>query len=305
MKSLLVAVALCLPAALAAQDRMPADETACIAPPGWDEVVASDPDFVVFGELHGTREAPAFVAQLICAEAARSQRLLLAVEHSSSQNSTWQAAWALPHAAFRETLPDLGWRGRDDGVASKAMLALVTGAHALKDQGAAIDIVAFNGARDDAQRARFADLPAQGPHEAAQAENIAEAAARKDYDRVIVLVGNLHAEIAPLSIGGPDFDPMAVRLRGYGTVLSLGMRHAGGESWSCQLAPGTKLAPGQEVTGDMITCAASRAGAEGSSDRAPHVTFGNLADPQLERRFHGTFWLGPITASPPAFAAEN
>jgi hypothetical protein len=303
MKSLLVAVALCLPAALAAQGGTPADDTACTAPAGWDEVVARDPDFVVFGELHGTREAPALVQSLICAEAKREQRLLLAVEHSSWQNAAWQEAWALPHDAFRRALPDLGWRGRDDGVASKAMLALVTGAHALKDQGAAIDIVAFNGARDDIQRDRFADLPSQGPHEAAQAENIAEAAARNDYDRVIVLVGNLHAEIAPLSIGGQDFDPMAVRLRGYGALLSLGMQHAGGESWSCQLAPETKLAPEQEVTDDMITCAASRAGAEGSSDRPPHITVGSFTDPRLERRFDGTFWLGPITASPPAFPA--
>lgn len=305
MKSLLVAVALCLPAALAAQDRMPADETACIAPPGWDEVVARDPDFVVFGELHGTREAPALVQSLICAEAKREQRLLLAVEHSSWENAAWQEAWALPHDKFRRTFPDLGWRGRDDGVASKAMLALVTGAHALKDQGAAIDIVAFNGARDDIQRDRFADLPSQGPHEAAQAQNIAEAAARHDYDRVIVLVGRLHAATVPISIGGPDFDPMAVQLRGYGTVLSLGMLHAGGESWSCQLAPGTKHAPGQEITDDMITCDAFQAGAEGSSDRPPHITVGNLAYPPLERRFDGTFWVGPISASPPAFAAEN
>jgi len=304
VKTLLAAIALCLPAALAAE---PAPETApeCAAPDGWADVVARDPDFVVFGELHGTREAPAFVERLLCAEAMQGRRVLLAVEHSSWQNSAWQEAWALPQAAFRQALPELGWRGRDDGVASAAMLALVTGANALKDKGAAIDIVAFNGARDDAQRARFADLPAQGPHEAAQAENIAEAAARRDYDRVIVLVGNLHAEIAPLSIGGPEFDPMAVRLRDYGTVLSLGMRHAGGESWSCQLAPGTKLASGQDVTDDMITCAASRASAEGSSDRPPHITVGNLADPQLARRFDGTFWLGPITASPPAFPADQ
>jgi hypothetical protein len=308
MKTLIAAVAAFIAIPVRAEDAAPSPAPAqadCTAPEGWGEVVARDPDFVVFGEIHGTTEAPAFVARIICAEAMQGRRVLLAVEHSSWQNSAWQEAWALPQAAFRQALPDLGWRGRDDGVASAAMLALVAGAHDLKDKGAGVDIVAFNGTRDDAQRARFGDLPAQGPHEAAQAENIAEAAARKDYDRVIVLVGNLHAEIAPLSIGGPEFDPMAVRLRDYGTVLSLGMRHAGGESWSCQLAPGTKLAPGQDVTDDMITCAVSRAGAEGASDRAPHITVGNLADPQLARRFDGTFWLGPITASPPAFPADQ
>jgi hypothetical protein len=304
MKSLLAAIALSLPAALAADPPgMLGATSECIAPEGWDEVAARDPDFVVFGELHGTREAPALIARILCAEAKRGRRVLLAVEHSSWQNPAWQKAWALPHNAFSAALPDLGWRGREDGVASAAMLALVTGAHALKDRGAAIDIVAFNGTRDDTQRARFANLPSQGPHEAAQAENIAQAAAAKDYDSVIVLVGNLHAEIGPLSIGGPEFDPMALRLQAYGSVLSLGMRHAGGENWSCQLPPGTKLAPGQEVTNEMIVCAASSAGAEGASARGPHITVGALGDPQLERRFDGTFWVGPITASPPAFPA--
>ena len=279
-----------------------APQADCTAPEGWSEVTERSPDFVLFGELHGTVEAPALIARIVCAEAMQNRRVLLAVEHSSWQNAAWQMAWELPHDAFRAALPDLGWRGRDDGVASNAMLALVTSAHALKDRGAAIDIVAFNGARDEAQQGRFSNLPAQGPHEAAQAENIAEATAAKDYDRVIVLVGKLHAEIAPLSMGGPDFDPMAVRLRAYGSVLSLGMRHAGGETWSCQLQPGTKLAPGQEVTSAMITCAASRAGPEGASDQGPHITVGNLGDPALEGRFDGTFWVGPISASPPAFA---
>lgn len=304
MRKLIAALAIIPSAPAFAEDapaRPSAAETACTAPEGWDDVVARDPDFVVFGELHGTREAPALISRIVCAEAMLGRSVLLAVEHSSWQNAAWQEAWALPHAAFREALPGLGWREREDGVASEAMLALVTGAHDLKDKGAAIDIVAFNGARDDAQRERFAHLPAQGPHEAAQAENIAAAAARKNYDRVIVLVGNLHAEIASVNIGGADFDPMAVRLRGYGTVLSLGMRHAGGQSWSCQLRPSTKLAPGQEVTNDMITCAASRAGAEGRSEQPPHIQVGRFADPQFRRRFDGTFWLGPITASPPAF----
>lgn len=306
MKTLLVALALCLPAALAAE---PAPETAsaCTAPDGWADVLAQNPRFVVFGELHGTVEAPALVARIICAEAMQGRRVLLAVEHSSLYNTGLQAAWELPHDAFRAALPELGWRGQDDGVGSEAMLQMVLGAHALKDGGASVDIVAFNHTKDDAQRARFADLPSQGPHEAAQAENIAEAAARKEYERVIVLVGRTHAEIAPLrlSSGGPAFEPMAVRLRGYGTVLSLGMKHAGGETWGCALAPGTKLTPGQAVTKDMITCSASRAGAEGASDRAPHITVGNLADPQLAHRFDGTFWVGPITASPPAFPAEQ
>jgi len=291
MKALIASLAALIAVPLAAEDQPPQSapvQSLCNAPEGWDRVIARDPDFVVFGESHGTNEAPALIARLVCAEAQQGHRLLLAVEHSSFYNTAWQEAWALPHDAFRATLPDLGWRGREDGVASEAMLALVTGAHALKENGAAIDIVAFNGARDDAQRARFADLPSQGPHEAAQAENIAAAAASKDYDRVIVLVGGLHAMIRSTSIGGPRFEPMAVRLRSYGSVFSLEMQHGGGEAWNCQRA-----------------CAANRARADMQSDRLPYIGLDEFPNESLRENFDGIYWLGPISASPPAFPLHD
>lgn len=273
----------------------------CSAPPGWAAVVARDPDFVVFGETHGTSEAPSLVARVVCAEALAGQRILLAVEHSASQNRAWQAAWALPHEEFRAALPDFGWRGRNDGVASEAMLALVLNAHALKDRGAAIDIVAFNGARDDEQRARFVDLPSQGPHEAAQAENIAEAAALKDYDRVIVLVGSLHAATAPISIDGPVFEPMAMRLRSYGAVLTLDMQHAGGASWSCQLAPDAKIVPGEPVTDKDIICAGHPQGADVRLDKPIFIAVGEFPNERLRAFYDGIYWVGTISASPPAY----
>jgi hypothetical protein len=303
MRRLLAAIALIVPASLAAQGGTPAVATGCTAPLGWADVLGRDPDFVVLGEWHGTNEAPDFVARLLCAEASRGQRLLLAVEHGAIYNPAWQAAWALPYDDFRNALPDLGWRGREDGVASAAMLRLVLAAHALKDAGAAIDIVAFNGARDDAQRARFASLPGQGPHEAAQAENIAEAAARKDYDRVIVLGCSLHAEIAPVSIGGPEFAPMAMRLAGYGSVLSLDMQHAGGTSWSCRTRPDAPRMPGDDVTDDMILCAAYLHKPDGALDRPPFIDISEAAAKASGGRYHGMFWTGAITASSPAFPA--
>ena len=306
MKPLIAAIALCLPAALAAQDRSPPVETPCTAPEGWSDILARDPDFVVFGEWHGTNQSPDFIARLLCAEAARGQRVLLAVEHSSYYNAGWQQAWSLSHDAFRAALPDLGWPGRDDGVASEAMLRLVLGSHALKEQGAAIDIVAFNGTRDDAQQNRFAGLPGQGPHEAAQAENIAEAAALKPYDRVIVLVGSLHAVTVPftLSSGGPEFEPMAMRLAGYGSVISLDMHHAGGTAWSCRIHPDIKRVPGQRITNDMIKCAAYEDKATAVEDRAPYIDISKAAADASGGRYHGVFWVGRITASPPAFAPE-
>ena len=306
MKTLLAAIALCLPATLAAQTApLPADTSACTAPDGWADVLAHNPRFVVFGEGHGTNESPDFVTRLLCAEAKRGQRVLLAIEHAADQNAALQQAWAGPREELVAALPELGWRGRNDGVASEAMLRLVLAAHALRHNGAVIEIVAFNGARDEAQYRRFADLPAQGPHEAAQAENIAEAAALAPYDRVIVLVGNVHAQITPYSpsADGDTFEPMTMRLAAYGPVISLNMQDAGGTSWSCRLAPDAKRVPGQPITNDKIRCAAYEDKATATPDRPPFVDIGQMGAEAGAGRFHGVFWVGPITASPPAFPA--
>jgi hypothetical protein len=231
--------------------------------------------------------------------------VLLAVEHSSVYDSGWQEAWALPKEQFRDALLQHGWQGREDGVASIAMLDLIVRAHALKEGGAQIGIVAFNGARDDDQRTRFADLPSQGPHEAAQAENIADAATRGGYDTVVVLVGSLHAMKTPTSIGGPPFDPMAARLAGYGPLVSLVMKHGGGSSWSCQLSDDAQFVPGQPLPENAVVCADHPAGA---SDRLEGNPFVSLSMPEGDAKngfYDGFFWLGPISASPPAFSAED
>ena len=306
MKTLPAVVALCLPAALAAEPA-PEAASACTAPDGWADVLAQNPRFVVFGEGHGTNESPDFVARLVCAESKRGQRVLLAIEHAADQNAALQKAWAGQREELVAALPELGWRGRKDGVASEAMLRLVLAAHALKHNGAAIDIVAFNGARDEEQYRRFADLPAQGPHEAAQAENIAEAAALAPYDRVIVLVGNVHAQITPYapSGGGDAFEPMTMRLAAYGPVISLNMQDAGGASWSCRLSPDAKRDPGEPITSDMVRCAAYEDKATATYDRPPFIDISPSGAEAAAGRFHGTFWVGPITASPPAFPADQ
>src|SRR3546814_20260999 len=90
------------------------------------------------------------------------------------------------------------------------MFALLVRLHGLKEAGVAVDVAAFNGMRDDAQRARLAGLPGQGPHEAAQAENIRDAAAAGDYDRLLILVGSFHARKSTGGAGDDRFEHMAM-----------------------------------------------------------------------------------------------
>lgn len=273
---------------------------ACPLPEGWNAVAARNPRFVIFGETHGTQQAPAFVGDVACALAVRGKRILVAVEHSSTDDAAFQAAWRLPAAQFSEAMKRAGWAGRNDGVASEAMLILLERLHQLARSGLSIDIVAFNGAKGEAQGRRFAHLPGQGPHEAAQAENIRVAAAARPYDHVLVLVGSLHAKMRVVQHSGATFETMAMRLGPPPAVVSLHMETAGGTAWNCQLTPGMIPEPGKRITSEDLECAAHPISGHANLRRKPFIALGALpgADPNPD--YDGVFWLGTVSGSPPA-----
>jgi len=168
----------------------------CAPVPGWEALLAaSEDDVIIFGELHGTAEAPAAVAEIVCAAASEGP-VLLAIEWNARDNDGLQTAWVGSHDSFPEALNAhaAGWNDRQDGVGSQAMLDMLVRLHALKAAGRDIDIAAFNGARDDVQEAMFEELPGQEPHEMRQATNIDAAVNRRSYRHIFVLVGSLHAK---------------------------------------------------------------------------------------------------------------
>ncbi|MDR6114775.1 MULTISPECIES: hypothetical protein [unclassified Sphingomonas] len=281
------------------QTRPAPDATSCQLPPGWDQVAARGARIVVFGEVHGTRESPAFVGSLACALAAKGERILVAVEHFSLVDGDYQKAWDLPDTAFVPALIKSGWAGREDGVASEAMLAMLVQLHSLSQAGRKIDIVAFSGVKDKAQARKLANLPSlQGQHDASQAENIREAAARHPYDHVLVLAGNMHARKQPVTYSSPAYEPMAMRLGRSVPLLTLNMKVAGGTTWTCELRANGNNAEDSE-------CAAHSVGADADLKRKPFVALGALPGEQLDPDYDGVYWLGSVTASPPAVPVQN
>jgi hypothetical protein len=289
--------------ALALPNEEPAieEQLTCSAPDGWLGVEARGARFVVFGEIHGTAQAPQLVSDVICGLALREKRVLLAIEFSSVNDPALQEAWNATESGFRHALERGGWERRDDGVGSVAMRSLVERAHVLKSRGAQIDIVAFNGARDDDQRERFADLSGQGPHEAAQAENIANAADAADYDAVIVLVGNFHAKKDTVAVGNATFETMASRLEQYGSVISLNYASAGGTSWNCQAREDFEFIPGQPIPEGAIVCGSYSSGGSPDLGLEPFIALSPFPGRAATPMFDGYFWLGHTTASAPAF----
>jgi hypothetical protein len=184
-----------------------------------------------------------------------------------------------------------GFAQRVDGVASRAMLALLDRLHSLAKAGKAVDVVAFDRARDQAQARRWQALPGQGPREAAQAENIATAAAAKPYDRVLVLTGNGHARKLVEDRSDIPYEPMAMRLARSGTLVSLRQRFGTGTEWSCLL---------------LSSQAPPACGEHGTIRAVPpqpmRVALWSANDPDADMAYDGYYWFPVVHASRPAGA---
>lgn len=272
----------------------------CPLPAGWDAVAARKPRFIIFGEIHGTQQAPAFVGDVACALASRGERILVAVEHSSTENAAFQKAWRLPEVRFASQLKQAGWASRDDGVGSKAMLALLVRLHRLARRGRLIDIVAFNGPKNEAQARRFSHLSGQGPHEAAQAENIRVAALAHPYNYIVVLVGNVHARKRIVRYGDEAFEPMAMQVGPSASTVTLSMEAAGGTAWSCQLKPNIQHEPGKPLSADAIVCGSFPYAGSVDLGRKPFISLTGLLGADRPPDYDGFFWLGKVSASTPA-----
>lgn len=275
-------------------------QLSCPVPTGWDDVLGQKPRFAVFGELHGTEQAPRFVGNLVCAQALKGRPVLLAIEQYATLDAALQEAWALPSDRFAPALAKLGWEGRSDGVASKAMFDMLVSLHLLKERGLPIGIVAFSGAKDKEQSVRLATIPGQGAHEAAQAENIAKASETGNYALTIVLVGNLHARKLPVERRSVSYDPMAMRLSEQGKVISLEMAYGAGTSWNCLLKPDAKPGPGGSFGPDAVQCGPSPTVGTASHPGAPFIRL-SAGGATQSTAYDGMFWVGPASASPPAY----
>jgi hypothetical protein len=296
MASILLAASAPTSAATAPSPSASAVES-CALPEGWSEVASRQPRYVVFGELHGTQQGPAFIGNLACALASQKQRILVGVELDPTANVALQDAWKLPPGQFGQALVRAGWQARQDGVASLAMFALLVRLHKLKEAGLSIAVIAFDS--DDAQERRFSDLAGYGPREAVQAENIHEAATRGSYDRVLVLTGNAHARKSRYGEGPESSDFMAARLASHAPVVSLDTRYATGTAWYCQVKKGLRLDPGQKITNDAVECGDHPAKGETDLKRTPFIGLGAFPGEEPDSRYDGFLWLGPISGSPP------
>mgnify|MGYP003374926752 CR=1 FL=1 len=227
---------------------------------------------LILGELHGTREVPAFVASLVC-QVSSSTATVLALEVPHTEQARIDAFLASSgDANARAALlrGDFWDFPMQDGRRSEAMVQLLEAVRRLREQGAPLVVIAFD-----------SDAPPD-VRDAEMAQRLASARREHSQALFVVVTGGVHASRLP----DEAFIPMAVRFAELATphrIVSLALQHSGGHAWVCT----DRCGPHD---------------AEGAPDPGP---------PRIElfeettRGFDGTFRVGRITASAPAVAAAT
>jgi hypothetical protein len=242
--------------------------SACAPLPGVEALLASPSRWIVAGEMHGTAEAPAAYADLVCHAGSR-RPVVAAVEQPAIDQPLIDAfiasdGGAAAKAAF---LKGRMWTMRD-GRSSQAYLALFERLRLLVREGRVTRVVAFqpmwNGPYEPAG------------YEKAMAKLLREASPDENRN-VVALVGNLHAMLREAGMGAAAYLPAAALLPREAT-LTLNLEPNGGSAWNCT----------QDGCGAHDLWPPPRLYARG-------IVLGG--DP----RWSGTLYLGvPATPSPPA-----
>lgn len=256
-------------------EHWPIDSTPEFEGVEWQREVLEAP-ILVFGEIHGTREIPAFVSSYVAAYQETGRSLVLALELPyEDQNlvSTLAAARdeTQRRTAIESLLSSAAWTSEfQDGRTSEAMLQLIVetaSIPSIRQERSSVDIVLFSvrGAHD-----REAEM-------AAILSNLRRA---QPEGQIVVLVGNLHASTTPTPYSAGAL-PLAGRLESVEPVLALNfLSSTPGSTWVC-----TDLGCGPRLVG---------------SARLPEPNPGVTLFQERSGGFDGTFAVGSVSPSEPA-----
>jgi len=254
----------------AGSPRATAHAPVLVLPPG----VIAPGGTLLLGDLHGTREIPAFVGQVVAALVA-TQPVVLGLEILRDQVpslDTYLASDGGP-AARAAALRDPWWQAEyQDGRRSLAMLDLLDTVRRLRAGGARVDIVCF-------------DANATGPdgaagRDAAMAANLIAARSARPDATLVAYAGNAHTRRSAMP-KRPDYQWMAMLLAKAGiSFVTINAHYTEGSAWICQ-------------GGGASGCGPTMLGGSGDAN-------GVHLEPGTEGAYDGWFGVGAITASPPA-----
>ena len=252
-------------------------QAASCAPPEGADLLWRDAAtrFVFVGETHGTSEAPAAFAELVCARSA-ARPVIVALEMPVGMQPDLDAWFASDGGSgAREILlaHDYWGLGHADGRSSMAILELLQRLHGLRASGRDLTVRAY---QPGERRPAGFD---QSYYELDMARLLIDAAALRPEATVLALGGSLHAMKTASPRHGFLF---AAGHLNPAHVRSLVVAGQGGSVWAC-FGP-TRADCGARETGAAFDPALR----------------GVIVESQQGGAWDGLLALGPVTASPPA-----
>jgi hypothetical protein len=259
---------------------VPARQPSCRSVSGLSALLKRG-NILLFGELHGTQEVPAFIADVVCIAAKKRAPVILGLEIPSEEQAAidrFLDSGGGPAAEARLTEGAFWHPKLQDGRPSVAMLHLIEQVRALRASGYKVRIVAYDSKPGTPSQER----------DRVMAQNLTAVAGREPGNLLVVLSGNVHNRLTRGVSWSNEYEPMGYLLTksiSSSRIVSLNMSHAGGEAWGCR---------SPTPDSDEVTCAPySYRPQAGSTAWSVKLT----AAP--DTAFSGTYGVGRITSSPP------
>ena len=241
-----------------------ASNISCGAKPTGIDSLLEPGALTVFGEMHGTAETPAFVANVTCHAAQNGREVIVGLEIPNSlQGQVDRFLQSAGAPADVEALVEGQFWTFEDGRSSKAMLALLDHLRLLAQTGMKLRVALFDGM-----------FMSQDQRDPGMAANIAAAIEKSPQAVTLILVGNLHARMDSERWMSWHLAKRHPRLR------TLNVAYSGGSAWVCT---GDGCGP-MDLSG---------------KDRGKEQFVELLAKPD-DKGYGGLFYLGAVTASMPA-----
>lgn len=239
---------------------------------------------LLLGEMHGTEQSPAFLANAACLALRSGLPLTVALEIPREETSRVDAYLSSPGGEKdRETLlAGPFWRaGYQDGRRSRAMFALLERLRLLHESGKPVRIELLDRAEQpssSAERDRWL------------AESLAAAFDKTPEGVVIGLLGNVHSRIRPGVPWDPEYPTagsVLMQMRPGLPVTALDVSYRGGEAWTC-------------ATAEASSCQVRPI--QGRPQDPPQ---GIEIFPEVANGHNGVYRVGDLLASPPMVSAPR
>jgi predicted alpha/beta superfamily hydrolase len=254
----------------------PSSSLSCPETAGIDTLLRKG-QILLLGEMHGSRESPAFVAGAACRGLQAGRSVTVALEIPTEEEPRVAAYLASGgNIEDRDSLlAGAFWQDPfQDGRRSQAMVALLDDLRRWGKAGRKIRVKLVD-------RLPKAAAPERDRAMAAELEAAVKAAPD---DLFLVLTGNLHTRTARGTPWDPKQENMGFLVApSHPGLLALDVAYSGGTIWMCP-DPNPASCGVQPVHGK-------------DGERAPGVKLYEKPSPE---GFHGEYFVGPLTASPPA-----